>query len=299
MKQWYRDVNFAPHNRKLIETMNGVVDDYAAQGFRLTVRQVFYQLVARGHIENTMQSYKRVASIINDGRMAGLIDWDAIEDRTRSVKKRSAWGSASDIVQSAADSFHMDMWDNQNYRVFVIVEKQALEGIMQSVCNQWDVPLVAARGYPSVSVVKEMVEQYLGPCIEEGKEPVILHFGDHDPSGIDMTRDLIDRIQIFAEAYGAVDLQRLALNMNQIHAYKPPPNPAKTTDSRFAGYMREHGTESWELDALEPRVLVDLVERTTQSYIDDGAWAERTEEIEGLRAKLQDAAARFRDEQDD
>jgi hypothetical protein len=116
------------------------------------------------------------------------------------------------------------------------------------------------------------------------KPTIILHFGDHDPSGIDMTRDMRDRFSMFRVK---TEIQRLALNMDQIEEFSPPPNPAKSTDSRFQAYVLEYGDESWELDALEPDVLISLVEKTVQEYRDISKWEETIEqEIEG-RAQLQ------------
>jgi hypothetical protein len=101
---------------------------------------------------------------------------------------------------------------------------------------------------------------------------VILHFGDHDPSGIDMTRDIGDRLRLFGAK--RVDVRRLALNMDQVEQYDPPPNPAKETDSRFEGYRAEYGDESWELDALEPTTLAALVTAEVESIIDREQWDE-------------------------
>ncbi|MGK2884396.1 MAG: hypothetical protein ACSLE8_06405 [Rhodococcus sp. (in: high G+C Gram-positive bacteria)] len=274
--------------------MNSIIATYQQQGYMLTVRQLYYQLVARALIPNTEQSYKRVASVINDGRMAGLIDWDAIEDRTRDVVVRSRWTSGESIVRAVADQYHMDMWEGQQHRLFVIVEKEALAGVMQGVCNRYDVPLLAARGYPSVTVVRDLVLQHLVPAIRNDQSPIILHLGDHDPSGIDMTRDLQDRIEIFLENEGINhQLKRIALNMHQITETGAPPNPAKTTDSRFAEYLKKYGHESWELDALEPAYLDELVKINIEQHIDWGAWNDRKEEIEHVKVKLNRVADNF------
>ena len=299
MKQQYRDINLRPDTLKLIEFLNSMIDDYMAQGFTLSVRQLYYQLVARAVIENTERSYKRVASIINDGRLAGLIDWDAIEDRGRDIVKRASWESGSSILRSCADQYHMDMWENQPHRVFVIVEKAALAGVLDGVCHKLDVPLLAARGYPSVSVVRELALDHLESAIDSGQHPVVLHLGDHDPSGIDMTRDLEDRFQMFMPHYDLTNdwtLERIALTMDQIDEHAPPPNPAKTTDSRFADYRRNFGDESWELDALEPRMLVKLVAGHVEHYRDPDRWHSRQDEIDKVKRRLDKSAKQFEKE---
>lgn len=300
MKYAYKDIRFQRETLRLIEFLNSMIDDYMAQGFVLSVRQLYYQLVARAMVENTEKSYKRVASIINDGRLAGLIDWDAIEDRGRDIEKRSAWSSGSEILRGCAQQYHMDMWDNQEHRVFVVVEKAALAGVLGGVCRQYDVPLLAARGYPSVSVVRELVIQHIEEAISHGQHPLVLHLGDHDPSGIDMTRDLDERFDLFLSSSG-IDpsdwvLRRIALTMPQIEEHSPPPNPAKTTDARFEGYRRKFGDESWELDALEPRMLVDLVTSHIDDVRDPDAWDERQAQIDAVKTRLTKAAADFQAE---
>lgn len=296
MKQQYKEIALRTDTRNMIYVINDIITDYQQQGFTLSVRQLYYQLVARDIIENTEQSYKRIASIINDGRLAGLIDWDAIEDRNRDIEMMTRWSSGSSIVRAAANSFHQDMWVNQTDRVFVIVEKAALAGVLSGVCRKYDVPLLAARGYPSVSIVREMVLEHIVPALSDGQIPVVLHLGDHDPSGIDMTRDLDERIRMFAEAEmdgTSVDINRIALTMKQIDLKKPPPNPAKTTDARFKDYQRKYGKESWELDALEPSFLVELVTKHIQQSIDEVSWEERRQEIEATRVKLTKVADDF------
>jgi hypothetical protein len=298
-KQAYLDKRFSGESLALIETMNAIVKDYIAQGYRLTVRQLYYQLVARGHIENTERSYKRIVGIVSDGRLAGLIDWDAIEDRTRAFIRRTRWDSGSQILRSCERWFHMDMWANQARRVFVLVEKEALAGVLERVCEEFDVPLLAARGYPSGTVLREFTLSDLYPCVvREKKRPIILHLGDHDPSGIDMSRDLCDRLGMFlaGRPNGGLDertFERLALNMPQIEELNPPPNPAKITDSRFEGYRALHGDESWELDALPPEYLSNLVRENIQRYIDEDAWAEREHEIERVKERIGEIADEF------
>jgi hypothetical protein len=294
MKQCYVPKNFSPAVYQLIAFIDTMIAGYQQQGLMLSVRQVYYQLVARGKIPNTEQSYKRTAGIINDARLAGLLDWDAIEDRNREIEIRSRWESGQSIINAAASSFHMDMWRNQEQRAFVIVEKAALAGVLDRTCREHDVPLLAARGYPSVTVVREMALQHFLPAIRRDQHVQVLHLGDHDPSGIDMTRDLRERLELFLGARAAsCTLTRIALTMDQVEEKQPPPNPAKTTDSRFNGYMELYGDESWELDALEPVYLSNLVEEWLDKFIDRDNWKEREDQIEDIRARLTQAAEDF------
>jgi hypothetical protein len=285
-KQLYISRSFTAGSLELVFTMNKIIAEYVEQGFRLTARQLYYQLVARGRVENTEQSYKRVCSIVNDAKLAGMMDWEAIEDRTREFIRRTRWESPSAILRAVADQYHEDLWEGQPVRPFVIVEKEALAGVLEGVCRELDTPLLAARGYPSGTVLREFAVSDVHQARDADQGALIIHLGDHDPSGIDMTRDLRSRLELFGEDSN-LELVRIALNMNQIREQRPPPNPAKTTDSRFATYQAEHGTESWELDALSPTYLAGIVrDAITRCIKDKAAWKARGDKVKAERAKL-------------
>lgn len=262
----YINKNFGADRLTLIEKINNVIEDYSAQGYSLTLRQVYYQMVARAIIPNNERSYKNLGVLISDARLAGLIDWNAIEDRTRNLKGKSHWTTPGSMIDSAAYSYHLDHWKGQRNYVEVWVEKDALVGIVGQVCGELDVNFFSCRGYVSQSEMWGAARR-LKHRQDNGQQIILLHLGDHDPSGKDMSRDIQDRLATF-EAYG-VDFHRLALNMNQIEQYGPPPNPTKLTDSRATGYIREFGYECWELDALEPQVISNLISKNVKKYRDD------------------------------
>lgn len=297
MLQCYQEINFKPETLRFIQVMNDIIEEYQEEGYTLTVRQLYYQLVARDIIPNTLQEYKRAAGIINDGKMAGLIDWDAIEDRTREFVSRGHWTSGKEILMASARGYHEDLWKGQDYRLFVIVEKEALAGVLERPCHDLDVPLLAARGYPSGTVLREFARDMLFPAFNQQQTPIILHLGDHDPSGIDMTRDLKERLSLFGEYNDPddVDLYRIALNMDQVEEEQPPENPAKSTDARFKSYLREFGASSWELDALSPQYLDNLVRTSIEQFIDQGTMAQRRRDIEEVKARIANLAAEFED----
>ncbi len=265
----YQDFNFSPETRSVIDQANAIIAEYETAGYALTLRQLYYQFVARDLIPNTERSYKRLGSIVNDARMAGLIDWLHIQDRGRFVRGNNHWPGPSQIIADAAEQFQLDKWADQKHRIEVWIEKDALLGVIEEVCQRLDVSYFSCRGYTSQSEMWSGAMRLVRQSKKFGQKPVILHFGDHDPSGIDMSRDIQDRMITFM---GGVEFDRLALNMNQVRQHNPPPNPAKVTDSRYEGYRRLHGEESWELDALEPRVLAQLVERHVKEYRDDKRW---------------------------
>jgi len=285
----YQQHRFSAASVATIQRANDIIAEYAAQGFDLTLRQLYYQFVARGYVPNRDREYSKLGSIINDARLAGLVDWDAIQDRTRFLRSLSHWSTPGDIIDSAAASYRRDLWANQEYRVEVWIEKDALVGVIANVCEEADVPYFSCRGYDSQSAMWAAAQR-LERWERRGQTPVIFHFGDHDPSGLDMTRDIEDRLTMFM---GGVEIRRLALNMDQVRQYSPPPNPAKTTDSRFESYTSRYGTESWELDSMEPRVLADLIRGQIEEFQDEDQWRADVEEMERQRASLGVASKRW------
>lgn len=282
----YTERKFAAETQSVIARANTIIEEYAAQGYDLTLRQLYYQFVSRDLLPNNPQSYKRLGSVINDARLAGLIDWDRITDRTRNLQSNPHWSSPADIMRAAANSFALDKWSDQPFRPEVWIEKEALAGVFQRVCKNLDVPYFSCRGYTSQSEMWA-AGQRLARYKKRKQKPIIFHFGDHDPSGIDMTRDIIDRLEIFT---GGIKLERLALNMDQVEEYNPPPNPAKTTDARAEGYIARFGEESWELDALDPNTLSGLVETAIENIRDASKWDAMVEQEEENRRLLVAAA---------
>jgi len=279
----YRAKKFSEDRTDKITKANAIITEYAAQGFELTLRQLYYQFVSRDFIANNMREYKNLGDIINDARLAGLVDWDAIVDRTRDLKSMAHWTSPADIVDACARQFRVDKWVGQQRRVEVWIEKDALVGVIEGVCNELDVAYFSCRGYTSQSEMWSAAMR-LKAYRDGDQEPLILHLGDHDPSGKDMTRDITDRLTEFS--YGDIEVKRLALNMAQVTQYDPPPNPAKITDSRAKAYIDEFGTKSWELDALEPAVIAQLIRDNVYAHRDATLWAAKVAEEETARKQL-------------
>ena len=287
----YVKKTFTRASRATIQSAREIIAEYVQNGFDLTLRQLYYQFVARDLIPNTQRSYKRLGSLINDARLAGQIDWDHLVDRTRALRSQSSWETPGDIIRSAAHSFHVNMWEGQDYRPEVWIEKDALVGVIEPICNSLDVPFFSCRGYTSQSTMWR-ASQRLRRYSSEGQTPVVIHLGDHDPSGIDMSRDIKDRLHMFR---ADLEFIRIALNRDQIDRYNPPPNPTKVTDSRAAAYMAEHGNESWELDALDPTEMESLIERTILSFRDERKWAAQGRLEQEGQDSLTEAADRWSD----
>jgi len=292
MREAFIIKNFRDRSMALIHIANEIIKEYQQQGYQLTLRQLYYQFVARDYIENSQRSYKNLGSVINDGRLAGYIDWDAIEDRTRNLESQWHFTSPKDAIEQMRSQYVIDMWENQSYRIEVWIEKEALAGVIARVCRENDVPFMSCRGFVSQSEMYAAGKRAERRFYDDDQETIIIHLGDHDPSGIDMTRDNEDRTKLFAGP-GAPDVIRIALNMDQVDHFKPPPNPAKLTDSRARDYIARYGKESWELDALDPKVITKLISKTVDNYRDESLWSvkedqhrEECEVLDGIIEEL-------------
>ena len=283
----YVEHKFRASSRLIVDQANDIIEEYQADGFELTLRQLYYQFVARDMIPNTMRSYKRLGSIISDARLAGLVNWDAIKDLTRNLKGTTTWENPSGVIHSALYSYAIDLWQGQDTHLEVWVEKEALAGVVNRACSKLRVDYFACKGYTSQSAQWRAAQRLIMEKVEGKKRLVVIHLGDHDPSGIDMTRDIQDRFTTFGTH---VDVVRIALNMDQIEKYSPPPNPTKLSDSRANGYIREYGDDSWELDALDPKVIVKMIEEKIMQYLDMKKFRKLQRRETNEKAQLSDVA---------
>ena len=313
MKEKFEHHNFQPAVLSIIQQADEILSDYQADGYDLTVRQLYYRFIALDlfpeswidpdynakkdlppDTKNTPKNYMRLGQIITKGRMAGLLDWDQLVDRGRETKYLGHWKNPGHAIRSIARQFRIDKWVDQPIHVEVIVEKQTLEGIMEPLCEELDIAFTANKGYSSASFMYRKGKE-IGEIIEDGKDVAIVYLGDHDPSGIDMDRDVLERLEIFGglNCGEGLNLKRGALTMKQIIAKNAPPNPAKTTDSRSKEYIKKYGNESWEIEALEPRELVAAVTRAVEALRDPDLWDAAVAREDDMRTELNKFAKRY------
>jgi hypothetical protein len=270
------------------EVVAEALDVFKQYDTSLTLRQLYYRLVSRHLFPNTINSYKRLSRIMVQARENGDVPLNCLEDRSRRVLGRGDTGytSATDFLKrriaGLKDSwreFRMPMWLDQSNYVVVSLEKDALSRLVSDVANQYSVRTFPTRGYPSFTYVQRMAS-YIRNRLK-GKPTVVLYFGDFDPSGIDIERDLTERLG----KYDAGDFKvvRVALKPDQIEKYSLPPMPVKKTDVRSPSFVASYGNESVELDALDPLVLKTLVASSIGAHIDLEAWRRKEDEIEGLQ----------------
>jgi hypothetical protein len=272
----------AEHERIIVHAIE-MLEELHDDGFEVTLRSLYYYFVAEERwFPNTLQSYKRFGDIIGQARLAGLIDWDLIGDNVRVAHQLPHWSDPQNIMESVVAQYREDLWEGQPRRVHVRIEKDAQIGVTKPVCERWRVPLTACRGNTSLTEAYNAGKVFQRE-FAAGLWPVVIYLGDHDPSGIDMTRDNVDRLSMFARM--GVEVRRIALNRDQVDELRLPGNPAKITDSRAGlrkdgsiipgSYIDLHGFESWEMDALRPRYVDALIENEIKSLLDLDLWAER------------------------
>ena len=295
MKEKFIDHKFNAISVETIVVVNNILAEYSRQGYRLSLRQLYYQLVARDYIENSVRSYKRTGDLVSNARLAGLVDWEMIEDRGRETISNTHWNSPAEIVRAAAHQFRIDHWINQPCYVEVMVEKDALSGILEPVCRKLDIRFMANKGYSSSSAMYE-ASRRISQAFRDNKEVHLFYLGDHDPSGIDMTRDIKERLDLFTYNQINIETVRLALNFDQVEQWQPPENPAKESDSRYQIYLKQFGESSWELDAVEPATLAKLVEDAVMALIDEDAWDIVEEEQASKRNDLERFADNYEDQ---
>ena len=267
MKETYRETKFRPDSLELIARCEEIVTDYLGQGLRLTLRQLYYQLVTKNIIKNEERSYKNLSSLVSDARLSGMLDWEAIEDRIRVPVSPAEWSSIKDLVDSALYSYRLPRWENQENYVELWVEKDALAGVLRPLAHEYHVTMMVNRGYSSQSAMYEAGKRYGREQFGERKL-TLLYLGDFDPSGEDMVRDIADRMEMFGIE---VTVNKIALTLNQVQHYKPPPNPTKHSDPRSAEFIAKYGASSWEVDAINPGELRKIIRRHIERYIDKDA----------------------------
>ena len=226
----------------------------------LTLRGLHYRLVSRG-MTNTTLHYKRVIAAMTQARWEEVIDFDVFVDNDREMigttqnvvtEVNSEIESAKESIQLWMTSYYKNRWENQEYYPEVFIEKKALQGVFRTVCARKRVTLGACKGYPSLTFVYDTAQRII-EAENEGRKPIILYFGDYDPSGEDIPRSIGENLRKLG--CGDVEVRRVLLLENQVRAWGLPPAPVKPGDSRSAKW---EGLGQVELDAVEPNKLQEL-----------------------------------------
>lgn len=313
MKEFVKLHKFNPDAKALVQRCSGIVTSFQAQGFKMTLRQLYYQLVKDNVIRNEEKQYKRLSGLLSDARLTGRVDWEAIEDRIRVPRIPQDFKDLGDLVDTALNAYRLDRWAGQENYVELWVEKDALAGILAPIAREYHVPMMVNRGYSSQTAMYDAGQRFLNACY--GKDlpyKTLLDVARKDGSKLDEdARERLSKIRYLDKTslpdqpkrrpillylgdhdpsgedmvrdIGArlymfgieVDVRKVALTTEQVEEYDPPPNPAKMRDPRAAEYVDKHGATSWEVDAIPP----DALDRIIREALDDVVDAEKMEEI--------------------
>lgn len=263
-KEKYKEWHPQRETQTILEHLAEIIEDYKSRGFYpLSLRQIYYQAVAHGYIPNTKASYDAMGNYVKRARESGLWDWDAIEDRNRTLLENVHFESPQERIYHAAKSYHIDKRKTQPVYIECWIEKAALIGVLEKVASQYDVPCFACRGFVSSTANHEAAERFKAQMHRERR--IILYAGDYDPCGFSIHESISDRLKMFG---ADVELIRIALTKEQIDIFNPPPAPVKKGDSRAKGFIEEHGADVWELDALDPSIIANLFSEHIEKYTD-------------------------------
>jgi len=247
--------------RAEIERIKGGLYEILKAQNPMTVRQVFYQAVTRGLIEKTESEYKQtVVRLLTKMRLRGEIPFSWIADFTRWQRKPQTFDSLADALDQWATAYRRALWAEQPVYVEIWLEKDALAGVVYEETSVYDVPLMVARGFASLTFLHSAAEQIK----TQGKPAYVYLLGDYDPSGVCATETIARRLREFAPD-AEIHFERLAVTEEQIRLFGLPTRPTKTTDSRAKSF----GAESVELDALPPETLRALVRQAIEQHIDE------------------------------
>jgi len=254
----------------------------------LTLRQVYYQLVGKGYIENKVSEYGMLSRLLKQARLDGYIPWEWIEDRVRAYHDLTGWGGADSFIKASLEQFlrgySRDLLQSQEVYLEIWIEKDALSSIFTRVARPYTIPVVVCRGFSSVSFLNDYKKR-LEYC--QGQRPILLYFGDFDPSGVEMLKAMEITLQEELEVEG-IEFKRVALLREHIAEHHLPHSPEalKKTDSRAFKHIAEYGELAVELDALRPDILEAKIREAIEGEIDLELYASELETQEQEQDKL-------------
>lgn len=269
-------------SRTRLTVIGKLIEEYSKDGITLTLRQLFYRLVAAEVVLNTHREYKNLGELLSKARLAGLVDWEAIEDRARRAVEWQSFDNIQECASQAANGFTLERWKDQPTYVELWCEKDALSSVLRPICDELFATLMINRGYSSSSAMYEARQRIERK--RDGRDVEIIYLGDFDPSGEDMVRDIRDRLDTFQVE--DVNVTKLALNLDQVAKWKLPHNSAKMSDSRAGAFVAKHGKKSYEVDAIPPRDLQKMVRRAIQQHMDMELYNQMLAEESRLRLRL-------------
>ena len=244
--------------KAMVETRRERLLDIIDDGKPTTVRQVFYQATVRGLVEKAESGYVKVQTDLSVMRRSGDLPYDWLADNTRWQRKPRTFNSVEEALRNTAQFYRKSLWANADVYVEIWLEKDALAGVVYPVTSTYDVPLMVARGYASLSFLHTAAE-YIGTL---DVPTYIYHLGDFDPSGVNAGEKIEETLHELAPD-ADITFERIAVTPEQINDWDLPTRPTKKSDTRSKNF----GSISVELDAIEPNQLRALVQETIEQHL--------------------------------
>ena len=260
---------------RLLERVQEIIKSY---DFALTLRQIYYQLVAKQIIPNQQSYYMKLSRLCVIGRDEGILPEDAFADRLRQIDKPDSYLDLDDFMDTVKDAYRKDKWQNQAAYIEIWTEKDALRSVLTEITYSYDVNLMIVRGQVSRTAIYESYERF-AKKIDEGKDCFLYYAGDFDPSGLSIYSSLVKRIRKHGNTGKYITFERVALTPAQIEEYNLPSDPAKRKDPNYKRFIDEYGDGVVELDSLPPDVLRNLIKECIEGRLDRGLF-EQAQKIE-------------------
>lgn len=248
--------------KKSLELLAQVLKIIKSYDFALTLRQIYYQLVAKQIIPSRQNYYHKLSRLCVIGRNEGILPEDSFSDRLREVDKLSSWIDLKEFFYTVKRSYRKDKWENQDCYIEIWTEKDALRSVLTEITYPYDVSLMVARGQLSRTAIYETSERDKD---KSDKECFLYYAGDFDPSGL----SIYDSIKKGLEGFGIfINYERIALTPEQIKKYQLPSDPGKRTDPNYKGFVEIYGDIVVGLDFLPPDELRNIVKNCIEKNID-------------------------------
>ena len=216
------------------------------------------QATVAGLIDKTEAGYGRVQRDLVEMRWSGQLPWDWIADNTRWQRKPRTFNGIEDALAETARLYRRRLWRDVAAYSEIWLEKDALAGVVYPVTAAYDVPLMVARGYASLSFLHTAAEHLRTLAVPA----FIYHLGDFDPSGVNAGEKIEGTLRRLAPD-AEIHFERLAVTPEQIAEWELPTRPTKASDSRAKGF----GDVSVELDAIAPDTLRELVTGAIERHL--------------------------------
>jgi hypothetical protein len=257
MKITYTAYRPQKRTREKIDQINAILEEYAMQGFQMTIRQLYYQMVSRELIPFSNSEYDKLLDLIGNARNGGMIDWSHIVDRSRDSYRVPLFESVDDALQQAAQRYHVDIWEGMPLKPVIWFEKAGLSQIIGTVANSYNIEYMATRGENSLTWLHNS---------SQDRDTVILYLGDHDGHGVQISDGMAEKVRLYSGS--RVQFHRIGISLQQGEEISAPKIPLKDVRNLSFDYKKRFTCNyGYEIDAFSPEQLANLLHDEVQKFI--------------------------------